>query len=78
MARLIVVSLSFNAARKHVHVAKVKGGGAEFNLSAHDFCPFIARRVEPANEVQVIDVLKGTKVSALGLVSMYIRRQCKG
>ena len=70
MARLLLVSLSFNAARKHIDVAKVKGGGTEFNLSAHDFCPFVARRVEPANKVQVIDVFKGAKVSALRLVSM--------
>lgn len=77
MTRLFLVSLSLNAARKHIDVAKVKGGGAEFNFSAHDFCPFVARKVEPANEVQVIDVLKGSEVSALGLISRYMRRQCK-
>lgn len=77
MARVLLISLSFNAARKHIDVAKVEGGGAKFDFPAHDFCPFVARRVEPANEVQVIDVLKGAEVSALGLVSMYMRRQFK-
>ncbi len=76
--RFLSIGLSFNAARKHIDVAKVKCCGTEFDFSAHDFCPFVPREIEPANEIQVIDVLKGSEVCALYFVSVLTRRQSKG
>ena len=60
-------ALPLDLARKHVRNAEVKRRRAELDLAARDLGPLVARGVDPADEVEVVDVRERAEVrSPLG------------
>jgi hypothetical protein len=49
--RLVLV---FNHAGQHIGNAQVKSGRLELDLFPHELCPFIACRVNPAYEIEMV------------------------
>lgn len=58
-------SLTLDDTCEMISDAKVERGGFEFNLASHDFCPFVAGGVDPADEVEVVYAFEGAEVGAL-------------
>lgn len=59
------ISLVLDNAGQVVRYAEVECGRLELYLSSHDFCPLVAGRVDPANEIKVVHAFQCSKIRAL-------------
>lgn len=64
---MIIVSASWTLDNtcQVVGDAEVERGGFEFDLASHDFCPFVAGGVDPADEVEVVYAFQSAEVRTL-------------
>ncbi len=62
---MMIVDLTLDDTCEMVSDAEVERGGFEFDLASHDFCPFVAGGVDPADEVEVVHAFEGAEVGAL-------------
>lgn len=73
LRELRVAPLTLNVPCKVVRHAEVERRRLEFNLPSRKFSPFVPRRVNPTHEVEVVNVVKRTKVRALEEVALSVR-----